>query len=66
MEYLYHGSSIQNLKILEPRKRFTPEGKINYSAIYASPSIQFSICHSFPWSTNEGVNLSIEDGKIRF
>ncbi|MEZ4114151.1 MAG: hypothetical protein R3B65_01685 [Candidatus Paceibacterota bacterium] len=65
MKYLYHGSVTQNIKTLEPRKRFTPNGEINYSAIYATPSIGFAVCHSFPWSTNEGVDLSIEDGKIK-
>lgn len=66
MEYLYHGSTTQNLKNLEPRKRFTPNGEINYSAIYATPSMAFAVAHSFPWSTNEGFDLSIEDGEIFF
>jgi hypothetical protein len=66
MQYLYHGSTTQNLKNLEPRKRFTPNGEIDYSAIYATPSPAFAITHSFPWSTNEGFDLSIEDGEIFF
>jgi hypothetical protein len=66
MEYLYHGSTTQNLKNLEPRKRFTPNGDIDYSAIYATPSMAFAATHSFPWSTKEGFDLSIENGEIFF
>lgn len=61
MTPLYHGSSIQNLKTLEPRKRHTPQGKIDYAAIYASPLPGFAATHSFSWSTSEGVDLGMYD-----
>lgn len=57
--FLYHGSTVQNLKVLEPRKRYTPAGKIEYSAIYATPLLPYAIAHSFPWSSDEGVGLDI-------
>lgn len=64
MEYLYHGSAAHNIKILEPRKRYTPQGKINYSAIYATPLPAFAAAHSFPWSTDEGVELDVEENEV--
>lgn len=57
--FLYHGSNIQDLKILEPRKRYTPAGKIEYSAIYATPLLPYAMAHSFPWSSDDGVGLDI-------
>ncbi len=65
MEYLYHGSTTQGIKLLEPRKRFTPAGAIDYSAIYASSSPAFAICHSFPWSSDEGIDIEIKDGRMQ-
>lgn len=64
MKHLYHGSVTQNIKILEPRKRYTPQGKIDYSAIYATPVPGYAIAHSFPWSSDEGVGLDVKDGTV--
>ena len=64
MEYLYHGSTTQNIKRLEPRIRYTPAGKIDYSAIYASPLAAYAAAHSFPWSSNEGVDLDVLNNQI--
>lgn len=64
MKFLYHGSTTQNIKILEPRKRYTPQGKINYSAIYATSLVGFAAAHSFPWSTREGVGLDVYEDLI--
>lgn len=61
MKYLYHGSTTQNIKILEPRRRYTPQGKIEYSAIYATPLPAYAVAHSFPWSTDEGVGLDVDE-----
>lgn len=66
MDYLYHGSTTQNLKTLEPRKRYTPQGKIDYSAIYATPLPGYAATHSFPWSSDEGVDLEVIENKISF
>lgn len=59
MNHLYHGSTAQNIKILEPRKRYTPAGKIDYAAIYATPLPAYAAAHSFPWSSDEGIGLNI-------
>lgn len=64
MTHLYHGSTTQNLKTLEPRKRYTPAGKIDYAAIYATPLPAYAAAHSFPWSSDEGVGLDVVDGKV--
>lgn len=63
--HLYHGSVTQNIRTLEPKKRYVPKsGLIDYEAIYASHSPAFAVAHSFPWSTDEGVNLEIISNKI--
>jgi hypothetical protein len=61
--YLYHGSATQNLKILEPRKRYTPSDEMGAS-IYATPSAAFAATHSFPWSTDEGVGLDVHGNHV--
>ncbi len=61
MQHLYHGSTTQGLQTLEPRKRYTPGGVIEYSAIYATPIAAYAAAHSFPWSTDEGVGLDITE-----
>lgn len=64
MTHLYHGSTTQNLKTLEPRKRYVPAGKIDYEAIYATPLPAYAAVHSFPWSSEEGIGLEIKDEKV--
>ncbi len=59
MDYMYHGSTTQNIKVLEPRKRYTPAGKIEYAAIYATPLQAFAVAHGFPWSSEEGIGLDV-------
>ncbi|HEY1041401.1 MAG TPA: hypothetical protein VGE63_01610 [Candidatus Paceibacterota bacterium] len=64
MSNLYHGSVVRNLKTLEPRKRYTPSQTIEYAAIYATPLPGFAAAHSFAWSSDEGVELDVENGKV--
>ena len=66
MNYLYHGSTTQNIKTLEPRHRYSPSGKIDYDAIYATPLPAYACTHSFPWSSKEGVTLNVADGRMTF
>lgn len=61
MKYLYHGSTTQNIKTLEPKKRYTPQGKIDHSAIYATALPAYAAAHSFAWSTDEGVGLDVDE-----
>lgn len=66
MTTLYHGSTTQNIKTLEPRHRYVPKnGTIDYEAIYATPMPAFAAAHAFAWSTDEGINLGIYDGQLR-
>ncbi len=58
-EYLFHGSTTQDIKVLEPRKRYTPAGKIEYKAIYATPLPHYAAAHAFPWNSDEGVDLDV-------
>lgn len=60
MEFLYHGSITQDLKVLEPRKRYTPAGKIEYSAVYATPLSAYAAAHAFPWSSDEGFDIDFD------
>jgi hypothetical protein len=65
MNYFYHGSTIQNLKVLEPRHRYVPVDEITYEAIYATIVPAFAAAHSFPWSSGEGFILNTTDRKIK-
>jgi len=61
--YLYHSSAVQNLTTLEPRKRHTPYDKMSAS-IYATPSAAFAATHSFPWTSDEGIDLNVHGDHI--
>lgn len=61
MEYLYHGSVVQELTILEPRKRYTPSESIEFSAVYATPLAAFAVTHVFPWSSEDGFDVVVKD-----
>jgi hypothetical protein len=59
---LYHGSSAPALTEIEPRMRFIPGGvpKARWHAlVYASDIPAFAAAHAFPWSTDEGFELSV-------
>jgi hypothetical protein len=64
MNFLYHGSTTQNLTLLKPHHRYSPAGAISYDAIYASPSPAFAAAQAFPWSSDEGIDVEIIDEKI--
>ena len=64
--FLYHGSITPNIESLEPRKRYTPGGQNVPERIYAGDLPAFAAAHSFPWGSNEGFDLSVENGKVIF
>lgn len=64
-KYLYHGSIVPDIKILEPHKRYTPIG-VDFEAIYASPLMAYAVAHSFPWGSDEGFDLDVRDEKVYF
>ena len=65
-EFLYHGSNVPNIETIEPRKRYTPGGQNVPERIYAGDLPAFAAAHSFPWGSNEGFDLSTENGKVIF
>jgi hypothetical protein len=58
---LYHASTTQNITTLEPRKRYTPSGKIDFEAIYATKLPAFAVAHSFSWDSSEGILLQVDE-----
>jgi hypothetical protein len=64
-EPLYHGTQIDNIEHLEPRLRYTP-GKESSSppGIYASDLPAFAAAHSFPWSSDEGIDLYVAESTV--
>lgn len=64
MPHLYHGSTIQNLTTLIPHNRYSPAGAISYGAIYATPSTAFAATQAFPWSSDEGIDVEINENKM--
>jgi hypothetical protein len=56
--YLYHGSPIGDINVLEPRKLSTPGGEINSpEGVYASDDPAFAAAHAFRWGSSEGIDL---------
>jgi diadenosine tetraphosphate (Ap4A) HIT family hydrolase len=63
-KFLYHGSSTDDIERLEPSLRYTPGEELDSPAsIYASDLPAFAAAHSFPWSSDEGIDLYV-DGTI--
>ena len=64
-EILYHGTLTPGIKKFEPRRRFVPGGIENIPArIYATDDPAFAAMHSFPWSSDEGIDIIEYDGKL--
>lgn len=61
---LYHGSTTQNLTLLKPHHRYSPAGAISYGAIYATPSLAFAATQAFPWSSDEGIDVEVNNTKM--
>lgn len=63
---LYHGTTVANLKILEPRLRHTPESLKGQKRplIYSTPDPLYAAGHAFNWTSDEGIDLFKEEGKI--
>ena len=57
----YHGSSTSNLKKLIPQIRFTPTGGEYKGLVYLTPNKGYACCHAFPWSSDEGFDLDMND-----
>lgn len=63
--YFYHGSSVDGIACLEPRLRYTPgEESDSPASVYASDLPAFAAAHSFPWSSDEGIDLYIHEQTV--
>ncbi len=57
--FLYHGTLTSSITILNPRIRHEPDDA-KIPRVYASHLPAFSAAHSWDWSSNEGVNTTVE------
>ncbi len=53
---LYHGSSTQNLKIIEPRRK-TYVHKTDPPRVFVTTDESFAACFTFYWADQEGFDL---------
>ena len=67
-QVIYHGTVQQGLKTIKPFKRYTPGGAAIADSIppriYATFEPAYAVAHSFPWSTDDGVDITIEAGVV--
>lgn len=60
--FLYHGSLTADINTLEPRLRYIPGNEESSpESIYATDDPAFAAAHSFPWSSDEGINLYYDE-----
>ncbi|MEZ4194972.1 MAG: hypothetical protein R3B53_01045 [Candidatus Paceibacterota bacterium] len=68
MKEIYHGTTQKDLQVIKPFKRYTPGGKDIADSIppriYATYNPAYAVAHSFPWSSDDGVDISIRDGIV--
>ncbi len=63
-EFIYHGSITGEIKEFEPRKRYTPSEEVATKRTYASDNPCFAVMHSFPWSSEEGIDIVEKEDKL--
>ena len=65
MKYIYHGTTHTDLEVIKPFKRFTPGGPDLADQIpprvYATYNQAYAVAHSFPWSSDDGVDIIIKN-----
>lgn len=65
MKEIYHGTTRKDLQVIKPFKRYTPGGEDVADSIppriYATYNPAYAAAHSFPWSSDDGVDISIVD-----
>lgn len=65
MAIFFHGSHTDNIATLEPRYRYVPGGDTAPPpAVYATDIPAYAAAHAFPWSTDEGVDLYLLEGRV--
>ena len=65
MKEIYHGTTQKDLQVIKPFKRYTPGGEDVADSIppriYATYNPAYAVAHSFPWYSDDGVDISIRD-----
>ena len=65
---IYHGTVQKGLDTIKPFKRFTPGGPEAADAIppriYATYKAAFAVAHSFPWSSDDGIDITTENNDV--
>lgn len=68
MGEIYHGTTKQGLSVIKPFKRFTPGGPDLADhippRIYATYNPAYAVAHSFPWSSEDGVGIILENDMV--
>jgi hypothetical protein len=68
MKHIYHGTIQKDLDTIKPFKRFTPGGEDLADTIppriYATYEPAFAVAHSFPWSSEDGIDITTVDGIV--
>jgi hypothetical protein len=68
MKPIYHGSNMMGLETIKPFKRFTPGGEVIADTIppriYATCNPAYAVAHSFPWSSDDGIDITIADDVV--
>jgi hypothetical protein len=62
---LYHGSPADNIETLEPRKGYVPgNDDAPPPAVYATDIPALAAAHAWRWSSNDGVDLYLDEGRV--
>lgn len=65
---IYHGTTKHNLEVIKPFKRYTPGGEHVAdsipSRIYATYEPAYAVAHSFPWSSDDGLDIVIKNDVV--
>ncbi len=68
MKLIHHGTTRQGLGVIKPFKRYTPGGAdfadTIPARIYASYEPAYAVAHNFPWSSDDGVDIVVDDGVV--
>ncbi len=68
MKPIYHGTNKKDLTVIKPLKRYTPGGEVLADSIqprvYATYSQAYAVAHSFPWSSDDGVDILVRDETV--
>ena len=65
---IYHGTNKHGLEVIKPFKRYTPGGEevadTITAHIYATYNPAYAVAHSFPWSSDDEIDIVIKNDVI--